>query len=315
MKKTIKNTLSLLIALTLMLTMFNAFATVQSPTPLISYLSKLLGYAESDITYLYSQFDTQEAFLDEVDFMLSEIVAAEQWDVHDTTLADLDEISTDLNVDSELLQRHINICGEEYFNKKVCSNSIMLLADETISATLFNLMYNNAHTGNLFLTKDNVTASYRHGHVGIVSSHTSGNKKIVEAVGYESNDEDEVVQNPLTDWNDQVTLAVYYPSNTTTTQRENAGFYATQMLTGTSYTALVKKNQAVDLYPRMNCISLVYLAYLMSIGNNYDLVPQTAATSYLYPSHVQFSTIIALKTANNGILRTANWNDYDWGWN
>ena len=289
------------------------FAVSDPSAQLITYVAQLLGHTENDITILYRESENLDAFLDEVDIILTDIVTAEQWDNSDTTVADLDEISADLNVDIELLQRHINICGEEYFNKRVCSNSIMLLADETISSTLFNLMYTNAHTGNLFLTKDNVTLSYRHGHVGIVSSHATNNKKIVEAVGYQDNDEDEIVQNPLANWSERVTLAVYYPSNTTTAQRENAGYYATQMLTGTSYTALVKKNQAVDLYPKMNCISLVYLAYLMSIGNSYDLVPQTAASSYLYPSHIQFSTIIALKTANNGILRTSNWNDYDWG--
>lgn len=291
------------------------FAIGDPSQQLISYIALLVGHSENDITILYNKFDNVESFMNEIDALLSDIIIAEQWDSSDTIVDDLDKISTELNVDTEILQRHINICGEEYFRKRVCSNSAMPFSDSTsdspISSSLFAIFYSNAHTGNIFLTKDSVSVTYRHGHTGIVSSHVTNDKKIVEALGDRDDPEDEIVERDLTAWNKRATLAIYYPSNTTTTQRENAGYYATHLLSGT-YTALVKKGAAIDVYPQMNCISLVYLSYLMSVGNSYDLVPQVASSSYLLPSQIQFSTIIALKTTSNGMLRTSNWNDYDW---
>ncbi len=312
MKKALKIIACTLIASILMTSTLITFAVDDPSAQLITYVAQLLGHSENGIIDLYNKAENHSSFLNEIDIILNDIITAEQWDNSDTTLANLDEISIDLNIDIELLQRHINICGEKYFLKRMYPASIPSVASTTVSESLFDIMYTNAHTGNIFLTKDSVSYKFRHGHCGIVSSHAN-NKTIVEALGDRDDPEDEVVERPLNDWAGFITLAVYYPSNTTTTQRQNAGYYSTQMIYGTTYTEFVKKNQAVDLYPQMNCISLVYLSYLMSIGNGYDLIPQVYASSYLYPSHIQFSTIIALKTANNGILRTSNWNDYDWG--
>lgn len=316
MKNLFKAITCTLILSIIMTSSASVFATSDTSQHLISYVALLVGHSENDITILYNKFDNVESFMNEIDAILSDIINAEQWDSSDTIVDNLDEISTELNIATEILQRHINICGEEYFRKRVCPNSVMPLSDSTtdspISSSLFAIFYSNAHTGNIFLTKDSVFVTYRHGHAGIVSSHVTNNKKIVEALGDLDDPEEEVVERDLTAWNKRVTLAIYYPSNTTTTQRENAGYYATQLLSGT-YTTLVQKSAAVDIYPRMNCVSLVYLSYLMSIGNGYDLVPQVASSSYLYPSQIQFSTIIALKTTSNGMLRTSNWNDYNWG--
>ena len=103
------------------------------------------------------------------------------------------------------------------------------------------------------MTKDSVNLNYRHGHTGIVSSHTSSIKTIVEALGDRDDPEDEVVERSLKKWSGRVTLAIYYPSDTTVVQRESAGNYAKQLLDGT-YTLFVTKATARGSSKKMNCI-------------------------------------------------------------
>lgn len=282
---------------------------------LLEYVSNLLGFPQEDINAMYDGFENQNDFLIEVDSMLQDIIFYENWDASIKTVQSLEEISDDLGISAELLQHHIDICGKEYFMSRVLQQEVEPLASSEgseIGYTKFKEYYNLSHTGNIYLTKDSVTVGYRHGHAGIVSSHAKDSKTIMEALGKNSDPEKEVVDRDLWLWQHKNTIAVYYPSNTTTGNRENAGRYSKTM-DFANYTALVKKGEAVDVFPKVNCISLVYLSYLMGVGNSYDLVPQVGSGSLLYPSQVQFSPIIAIKTTGNGMLRTSNWNDYNWG--
>lgn len=296
---------------------------------IVTYSARILGFPQEDIQELYAEYDgDQEAFMNDVTTMLADIVYYEQWNTEVTSNVDLDQFSQQYNVSSELLERHLNIVGSEYFLRNLNSyQQTSLLSNSAISPTsttntLFQQMYDVAHTGNLFLTKDSVHYNYRHGHVGIVSSHSDFDyKMIAEALGKYSDgvvgsEESEVVNRALSSWSSKITLAIYYPSDTTTVLREYAGFMGSQ-LDYCGYKLVITKGNAVDELPYVNCISLVYLAYYMSTDDNsYDLLPQVGNNSVLYPSQVQFSTIIALKTLENGnMARTANWNDYNWGFN
>ncbi len=321
-----KKIMLIAIALVMVLNLFlPAAAENTTDDDLVAYSALILGYPERDVQELYAEYDgDQSAFLDEVDTMLADIVYFEQWNTAVTANVNLDQLSRQYNVSRDLLERHLNIVGSEYFLRNLSSQQqISPLSSgsgsTSMSTEFFRAMCSVAHEGNLFVTKDSKNLGYRHGHVGIISSHdTSANdpttKMIAEAEGFRDNEEDEVVNQPLSEWSGRTTLAIYYPHNTTTAQREYAGYMGSQF-DYCGYKLTIKKGEAVEELPYVNCISLVYLAY-KSIDGNYDLLPQVSNDQILYPSQAAFSTVVTLKTlADGSMARTTNWNNYNWGFN
>ncbi len=318
----------IVIALALALNLFSPVSAEHTPEEdLLRYTALILGVNENSVLELYTDYNgDQDAFLAEVNTILEDIVYSEQWDTAIKTDIDLDQFSQQYHVNRNILSQHLNITGSDYFLRNLSSQQQASTyssgsgSSTGMSAEFFYNMCYVAHEGNIFLTKDNINLGYRHGHVGIISNHDSTEdattKMIAEAVGPRDDEEDEVVNQELSNWADCVTLAIYYPNDIDTSQREYAGYMGTQF-DYCGYKSLIKKGNAADELPYVNCISLVYLAYMMSNADcDYDLIPQTGSSSYLYPSQIQFSTIIMLKTlADGSMARTSNWNNYDWGFN
>ena len=78
MKKLFKIIACTLIVSILMTSTAVTFAVSDPSAQLITYVAQLLGHTENDITILYRESENLDAFLDEVDIILTDIVTAEQ---------------------------------------------------------------------------------------------------------------------------------------------------------------------------------------------------------------------------------------------
>ena len=293
---------------------------------LLKFSSLILGFSEEDLQEKYIQ-EGEKSFMEFFDEMINSIseyeITTKEYDYSTENCKSL--IKKEYNIDDALIAKCIEKLGSNYVLKRLniiepnYKNAPLL----RMSSTDFNRYYNNAHTGNIFITKDSYTMNYRDGHVGIIQKHLGGEKMITEALGDgdKSTYQDDVqVRKLRQSWQGKITLAVYYPKDEVcggASVREKCGEYS-KIFDSDKYGALTTKDYAMK-YMQSNCATLVWEAYYDNYlnGKHIEIVPQVGMNSVVLPSHIAFSGTVNLKTEGGipgaPMLRTSNWLSYDWG--
>lgn len=233
-------------------------------------------------------------------------------------------------VTEQEVNEHIEICGVNVYNKFIKEfekdNVFSSLRNSSLqrktTVQYWDRFYNGATTGNIFVTKDSVYVIYRHGHAGIIQSHTGTEKYISEALGDRDDPADEVVCRALGDntpnWKYATTLVSMYPNTVTTSQRVTAGNHTLYYTIADNYTyefASIKANVNNSSYTKVNCVSLIYRVYKFMTQT--DIMPQVGTVIPLLPSQIYYSPSMKCKYVDNeeeiDIHRTDNFESYEWG--
>lgn len=178
-----------------------------------------------------------------------------------------------------------------------------------MTQTQYNNLLNTLVDGDIMVTKDSWTVIVNHGHscmVDDVYKYTSGpSVYVIEAFGPDTLSDRYKLGDLHNHWRNYNRVRVYYPTNTTTTVRNNAATYAWENLQDKKYDALADVNSSTYL----NCATLVWKAYK---SQNVDLQKSFMAVSNVYWYTVYPNDFVT--DPNNTCRLKVNWSGGDHTW-
>lgn len=325
----------------------NATAKMQLSEKTLKYYATVMGTTTDEIINLYNENDHDqfeaiiESMLNSRKYTDDMYNSENEIDTSNVTLSlSVKECSDLFGIDEATVNKHINICGINVYNKLIKEYDKLYNNDESeinvmsggrsapldnMTDVLWEQICKNAHTGNILITKDSVHAGYRHGHVGIIQNHNIEPKYVTDAWSVEKPTQ-EVYCHPLyegndysvrtTYWSKRCSLCLTYPNTPNVTDRERAGnqtwYYAEKDYYRYETLSTKAKVRRSD-YKYMNCVGLPVRAYYFMAS--YDIVPHVGDNTMLLPSHVYYSANTRFKYNEFGaLLRTPLFELAEWGW-
>ena len=340
MKKRLVTMLTVLL-MVLNLFSFSAFASdINDDSKLIRYYALVAAVSEEVFTQAISEYSPQE-YEQFISGLFENRRQADELNLErdpnyilETELIiGVEECADLFGITEETVLQHVELCGINAYNKiirdyfefygdvdleineqTIIGNSDDLVSPAAISSSFWNIVYTGATTGNIFITKDSETAGVRHGHAGIVQSHTYTTKTITEAVGYRDTDADEVICRALTEyWPNRNTLCVKYPLTSTADQRVTAGNHTVHYANG-SYVyeySSTKTNMRKSDYLKLSCAGIIYRVYYFMAS--FDVVPQVSVSAMLTPSQLDASSVMALKNEGTSTeMKSSGYDSVQW---
>ena len=323
----------------------NADTNIPLSKNTVKYYAVIMGTTENEIINLYEEktYNQFETFIENM--LVSRKYTDNMYnqengiDTSNVTLSlNLKDCAILFDINEADVQKHIELCGINVYNKIINAFNNSLEkgintassgggsgVNDQLTDAMWEQICRNAHTGNILITKDSINYNYRHGHIGVIQSHSSATKYVTDAWQHDD-PATEVYCHPLhtesnyssrtTYWGKRNSLCLTYPNTASVTDRERAGNQTWYYAEGTNYRyeAFNKKATARNNDSRkINCVGLAVRAYYFMAS--YDIVPQVEnMNSILLPSHVYYSPNIRFKYNSNGLLlRTPNFENIDWG--
>jgi hypothetical protein len=186
--------------------------------------------------------------------------------------------------------------------------------EEVIAMTQdeYNTLLEEVSKGDILVTKDSwtnvtvlgITKTVNHGHCCLVDDKYSSDVYVTEAFGPDQLSDKYLLGDEHDHWKDYHRVRVYYPTDATDTQREEAANYADRELEGWEYDPFAEVRSTKYL----NCATLVYKAY-----ESEDIILDKSlfyATQYdfwftVYPKDIVEDDDTTLK-------HNVNWSGSDW---
>lgn len=225
-----------------------------------------------------------------------------------------EELSLQSGIPAEDLQDAYNIMPEEDFYKALqdCIDAMIEYKSLPPVTSLYSAMSNSAWLnfknslldGSILITSDSITATYAHGHAGIISgiefpNISTKNYYITEHPGNGTNDGLSwrfiLTDNTTNYWRTRTDLGVFNASSTSIMTSASA-VARTSLILNKGYTPLASKTNTTQY----NCATLVYRCYL-----NSGLDISKASSSTVLPRDI---------TQSSNLYNAYQYGAFDWGW-